>query len=608
MADRLLSDSAEQALRQLEESQGFHDDLVNVTERRWKDFEGVLEEHRDAAQWQSQLHPPYLNHIVETTVAGLLEDRFAFNVTPAPRFFNPGEFALAQQGAEAHKMLFRAQLKDDKFNEFQRPYVLDAAVVGLGVAKTFWRNDVAPRKRLVLDYSTGVPQLVERERVESTFDGPTTEALDLRDVYWHEAAVSVEKARWIAHAIWMSYADLKALAKRGVYDQAAVDQVEKASNDDASDTRERDREKRGRNKDMIEVLEIWDRESMRVITIAGRKVVLRERDWPFWHREYPFVFTSLQPYPRSLRGMSMVQKLAHLQDAAWDLMNQRIDSVRFANNFIQIIKSDVDDPDAFPFEPGAQWFMEDPQAVTQWAPNPAALQVSLPSESIIKQDMQNLAGGQPFTSTGQADQIGANTATEASLVTSLAQMAVKQMKTQIFYAYERIGCQRMYLNQQFIREPVYVEKIGLDQKAEIETILPFILQGEYRFDVTPMSESLNRQERRAEANSRWQIVSSTAAVAAAAGSPFNLRPFQEDWIKSYDIDDADRYLSQPQQAAPPAGGQPDPAAQAPPQGPPNGVTAPQSIDPAVSPSTQASLAPSQFAARNMAMTGGVSNG
>jgi hypothetical protein len=36
------------------------------------------------------------------------------------------------------------------------------------------------------------------------------------------------------------------------------------------------------------------------------------------------------------------------------------------------------------------------------------------------------------------------------------------MKTQLFYAYERIGCQRLYLNQQFISEPVYVSEIGLD--------------------------------------------------------------------------------------------------------------------------------------------------
>ena len=98
----LLSDSAEKALKLVEECQGFHDKLVTDVEKRWKQFEGILERDSEAAQWMSQAHPPYLNHIVETTVAGLLEDRFAFKVTPAPKFYNPGEFQMAQEGAKAH--------------------------------------------------------------------------------------------------------------------------------------------------------------------------------------------------------------------------------------------------------------------------------------------------------------------------------------------------------------------------------------------------------------------------------------------------------------------------------------------------------------------------
>jgi DNA uptake protein ComE-like DNA-binding protein len=70
--------------------------------------------------------------------------------------------------------------------------------------------------------------------------------------------------------------------------------------------------------------------------------------------------------------------------------------------------------------------MEDPTAVTQWQPQPLP-QDSLQAESqILKTHMQNLAGGQPFTSTSEANQINANTATEAALVTNLAQAAVKR--------------------------------------------------------------------------------------------------------------------------------------------------------------------------------------
>jgi hypothetical protein len=222
----------------------------------------------------------------------------------------------------------------------------------------------------------------------------------------------------------------------------------------------------------------------------------------------------------------------------------------------------------------------------------------------LRQDMQNLAGGQPFTTTSEVAQQGTNTATEAALVTNLSQMAVKQMKAQIFYSYERIGCQRVYLNQQFIRAPVYVEKIGLDSQQEVQEILPFILKGDYRFDVTPMAESLNRSERRAEANSLFQVMAQTAPVVAAMGSPWNVRAFQEDLLDSFDKQDPDRYVSSQQPQGPMA--QPN-QAMGPPGQPPNGVTAPQSIAPEVSPSNQTSLAPSQFLQRNLATNGGVQN-
>jgi hypothetical protein len=44
-----------------------------------------------------------------------------------------------------------------------------------------------------------------------------------------------------------------------------------------------------------------------------------------------------------------------------------------------------------------------------------------------------------------------------------------------------------------------VEQIGLDTRAEFVEIAPYLLQGEYLFDISPMVESLMRSERRAEA-------------------------------------------------------------------------------------------------------------
>lgn len=611
MANTLLGDAGQRALTLVEESNGFHDRLVKDSERRWREFEGRLERNSEAAQWKSQLHPPYLNHIVETQLAGLLDERFSFRVSPAPRLFNPGEYQSAKLGAKAHELLLRQELKEARFNEFTRPYALDAAVTGIGVAATTWRTESGKRKRNVVvnaappelqSYGVFIPKIETVERVENYYDGPCTEAPDPRDCYWHEGATSLEKSRFFAQAIWMTYADLMEEAKAGRYDMDAVKSLENATEDGGVDG---DRNKRGRRRDMIEVLWVWDRERKRCTVVGGRRALLRDKPWPFWHGQYPFTIVSLQPLPRALKGMSVVEKLAHLQEMTWDLMNQRIDNVRFINNFISIMRSDVDDVDAFPFEPGAQWFLEDPASATQWAPNAIPAEISLGAEAILKQDMQNLAGGQPFTSTSEARGIGADTATEAALVTNLAQMATKQMKARLYGAYEKIGQQWLELNQQFIREPAYAEKIGLDDEAEIVEILPQMLVGAYKFDIAPMNESLNRQERRSEANGRFQMFIQSAPVLAAVGVNLNYRKLVEDVFNSWDEQDTDAYFAAAPAPAPPQqGGQAPAPGLAPETG---GVTAPQSIDPATSPSTQASMSPSVFQTRALQSQGGSNN-
>jgi hypothetical protein len=117
------------------------------------------------------------------------------------------------------------------------------------------------------------------------------------------------------------------------------------------------------------------------------------------------------------------------------------------------------------------------------------------------------------------------------------------MKTQLFYSYERIGCQRLYLNQQFIDEPVYVTEIGLDNEEEQRTVLPLLLQaGEYLFDVLPMSESLNRSEKRAEASSLFQVAAQSQAICAASGRRGTCE-LQRDLLEAYDKQNPDRFLS-----------------------------------------------------------------
>jgi hypothetical protein len=612
-----LPDTALEALKRVERSQQFHDRIVRENEKRFKAFEGKMERFSDAAQWQSQLHPPYLNHIVETHVASMVDDQFVYKVKPKPKLYSPQEFEKATLGAKAHEDLLRQQLANARFNEQQRPIALIAAVNGWSVMKTRWRNEVGPKKRLVMTngapeelqaLGVNIPKLVEKETIETLFDGPDSFAVDTPDFYWEEAAPNLDQSAWCAHASWLTLDDIKAGAKAGRYDPAAVDELVNPTGIPTAGSVEDAREKRSRKKGRIEVLEIYNRAKKTITTIAARKVLLRgPKPWPFWHNQYPFVVFSTQPFPFSVQGSSVVDKLSHLQEAVWDLMNQRHDNVKFMNNAIAIVRADVDDPD-LPYEPGAQWFLEDPTAVQMWSPNPIAAQVSLPAEEILKQAMQNLAGGQPFTTTSQASDAGADTATEAALVSNIAQGMEKSAKTHLYYGYHRVGQQWLELNQQFIRQAIYDTIVGPDGRPLENVILPELLQGDFLFDISPMAESLMRSERRAESQGLFQTFIQAAPVLTASGVPMNYKALAEDLLETFDKQDTQKYFSSqpsPQQGQAPPGqsGQAQPDLQ-PPTG---GTTAPQSIAANTSPSHNASLAPSQFLQRTGAQHGGIQN-
>jgi hypothetical protein len=450
-----------------------------------------------------------------------------------------------------------------------------------------------------------VPVLKEVEYPGFAYNGPCTEVINVEDFFWHEAASSPDRCRYFIHRCWYSTEEMKMLQKRGIFknvDKAIDPEGEgRRSPDDAT----REWVTRERTKDMHEVLECWDNEQ-KMVTCVCNKELLRHEKFPFFHGRHPFTIFTLQPYPFQLDAPSIVSKLIHLQEALWDIMNQRHDNLKLLNNVITAVGPMVD-LNGLIYEPGARWPVEDVGQILPIKVDPMPSQISLPAEAILKQDIQNLAGSQPFTSTSEARNVGADTATEAALVSSIAQLATKRMKENFFYGFSRVGQNRLELNQQFIRMPVYVERLGIDNNTEVTEIVPEMLEGDFLFDVTPMQESLMRQEKRAEANTFLTLMVQAAPVLAATGVPMNFRAIMEYVLKTYGMDGIERFFSAVPQALDVTSANKSQQAQTPGVGP-MGVTAQQSIDPAVSPSGQASVSPETMLQRNFALQGGSMNG
>ena len=618
MSDGLLNEAAEKALAKLERSHAYHDEKNRRIRKQQDAYEGILNPLSEAAQWESQLHPPILNHTIETALTMLVDNDTQFKIDPLPRNYKPGEYQDAIDGAKAHEDLFKRQMIADRYNEFLRPFVLTAAINRVAIAKTHWREDkrvvktVVSKKLAPMFGPLSPTRLRETTAKKTFFDGPVTEVVDLRDFYWDQAAVSLDVSRWCAHAIWMSEADIRALAQQGTYDSKAADllsqdQADRQASPSANEI-ELEREKRGRKDGLIEVLEVWDRDTMTLHVIGARRVLLFQGDWPFWHQEYPFVSMSLAPFPFSIQGLSLVEKLSDMQSAYWSLLNQTVDNTKLLNNAIILMAADYDDPDSFEYAPGAVNIVDNPQQVNLWTPPTNIAQIAMPLMQTLQTDMSNLAMGQPLS----IPLSGRVTATEIATLSQIAQTAASKMKDQITYAEQRIGQQRMWLNQQFVRETTYFSKLGLDRQPVIEEVAPHKFQGDYQFSIKPDTESNIRAEERSEAQAMVTVMAQIAPATAAMGVPLNPKPFVDRWLKSFGVDDPTEFYSAKPQM-PPGGAGSDPNA---PQGPPQGigpggeragVTGPGSIDPAVSPSGQGSLAPGVMMARAMASQGGGQN-
>ena len=609
-----VDENVQKVLRYFGDCKSYHDRFVDKIIESERAYHGIIKKASDANRWKSKLHPPWINHIVETTLASLVEEKLAFQIRPAARFFEEGEYERAEQGARGHEMLLTQQLVQDRFQEKQRPVAMQALITGIGVTKDYWRREIVPKRRLQMqtEFVDGymVPVLKEVEYPGLSYNGPCTEVINVEDFFWHEAATSPDRCRYFIHRCYYSTEEMKMLGKRGIYknvDDAIDPEGDGANRQGEPPSHPREYEYRERTKDMHECLECWDNELHLVTTVCG-KTLLRHEKFPFFHGRHPFTIFALQPYPFQIDAPSIVSKLVHLQEALWDVMNQRHDNLKLLNNLITAVGPMVD-LDALVYEPGARWPVEDVNQILPIKVDPLPAQISLPAEAMLKQDIQNLAGGQPFTSTSEARSVGADTATEAALVTSLAQLATKRMKENFFYGFGRVGQNKLELNQQFIRMPVYVERLGIDSNVEVTEILPEMLQGEFLFDITPLAESLMRQERRAEANTFLTLMVQAAPVLAATGVPMNFKAIMEYVLKTYGMDGIDRFFSampQPGMVGDVTSANKAQQAQTPGVGP-MGVTAQQSIDPAMSPSNQASISPETMLQRNFAFQGGAMN-
>lgn len=594
-----------------EQAELFAQSYVDKVERRYRAYRGMAELRTDEADaWRSNLTTPYVLQTVEGMIATMLDPNPMWNVTPRPQPFEPLEVIMARLGGgEIASQALQWAMDNDDFAMKQRPFMQQDLVAGKTVAKIGWRTKktrrmvLTPVEAQILDqYGTVIhsfPSTEEKEEEVTIFDGPTMTVRDVRDFFRPESATTVDDAAWVIDRSWQTYDALEAMERAGLYRNC---KDLKETRNIAAQTGYGEREQILRNQDrtkgLIEVLEYWTDE--RVITIGNRRVVLQDIPNPYRHGRKPFVVTSAMPDAFQMDGISVVESLAQIQQMLWTVQNQSIDNLRLNGNGITLIRSDVDDPDSFEFHPGAQWIVEDPQQVSQLPIDPNVGNISIQREQLIKGDLQNIMGGLPMAGGVSSGTIDQTTATGMSIITSIAQKIISARKQHYTWAYEQIGEQFLQVMGQMMRGDRAISVMGKEGNRRLILVSPLDLQGDFDCKISVMDDSMLRQEKRQEEQAKLQTAANVSQIV-----PLNMQAFVEDFLKSYGIQDTEKYFAHGPGTAGAAATSPGGTATAPapsgqPSGPPvpgnpSGMTAP--------PGGGLDQSPGQFANAQMAQVG-----
>lgn len=631
-------DVLDKAIGYYQDTQDFHVNFLRGVQKRSDAYHAFKDVAKDPSYmgWRNAHFAPYVMHIVDSTLASMVEDRIRFAVKARPTLsdlYDPAYVGVAERGARAHQILLDWQNAQSKFTRIQRPFLLQNAIAQLTVAKTVWTTREERRKQLVVDEEllldendepiidplSGMPRTATSLRTETkavtVYDGPTTEVVDIFDWGWEKGATSMKNAHYVWHRTWASWDEIeKEYGDDGAYgpDQGGwtlkqvrdvIGGVEDSA--DVSDTRRWSQKETTHDWKRLEVVELWNLRTREVTTFVSKRALLSHKPFPFFHGETPFIVCTTQPDLFSFTGISQVEKVMALQELLWKIQNQSVDNLELINNAIVIFNPALESASSLQFYPGAAWPVEDPELVKMWAPNPLPAEVSLSREGLLKGDMQNVAATFPFSSGAESQTVDQKTATGASIVSNLAQRSIDMAKQPVYEALADIGQQRLLLNQQFIREEMAIPVLGLDGKETYEELLPELLAGEFHYELEPIPDALSKQAEQAKATAMMQVMGQMAPIVlplaqAGAARMINFDKVIEFYLKANEIENTEQFFI----SKAPAVGLPSQGSAAAPGSEPMGITGDGSVDPSVSPSAMISQSPETAGQRLQALSGG----
>ncbi len=297
---------------------------------------------------KNNIHIPLINSAIWADAARKAST--SLNMWPILTFlgYGPDDMVTARK----REALISAQMKDDEAFLKQTDLFVQSDLYGVGIMQVGWKR--LEEKRIVeavdrLPLSGKIVKIIKKGKIVA-FDGPVTELVDLLDFFPQPGKARLKTMQWMVRRYFLDLDEVRMLVAEGVFDAAefarmvreggvSADTIEsnamirrfavRTGMDDES-VRWMDRYTRP-----IELLEMWglvpselspDDVLKRVITVANRRYLFRNKPNPFWHNQNPFLANMPTPDPHYFYPAGKAEIVEKLQIVANRYINQSLDA------------------------------------------------------------------------------------------------------------------------------------------------------------------------------------------------------------------------------------------------------------------------------------------
>lgn len=262
--------------------------------------------------------------------------------------YGPDDMQIARK----QEALNAAQMKDDNCFLKQVDGIVTGDLYGLTVFQIGWRRDEPERILEQIDrmpLSGKVVRHIRKGKVV-TFDGPESLQVDLLDFFPQPCVARLRDMKWVVRRYFLDLDDIRYMASIGTFDKSELARLEAegavgASSGELVTSVRRFQVRTGMDDETarfqdkyarpIEILEFWGRVPseyasdgvlQRVITVANRRYMLRNRPNPYNHGLLPFLSYSPTPDPHYFYAPGKAEVVSKLQIVGNRYLNQSLDA------------------------------------------------------------------------------------------------------------------------------------------------------------------------------------------------------------------------------------------------------------------------------------------